>query len=113
MSGRALVVSYLGRAFAVAWDADEHLTRFIEDWGGSLDGIDFETTATDHAPLSDGVWIGELRAIDDGPGDWSGSREYRLQFHNERGATPEQWTAHCHGEWPWEPVPSNSEEPKR
>ncbi len=102
--GRALVVFAHGEGIAVVWDGNDHVQEWVSDAGADHgDGFKFEQV--DHPPLIDGVWIGELKMIDDGPSDWSEQhRECVLSFINARPATKEEWKAHLDEEWPWEPM---------
>lgn len=105
-----LVVFQYGKGFVIckggATEGDEEadaVDRFIDDAGGSGTSGDFslEAAGVDHADLADGVWMGQLRLVDDGPGDYPGTREYALQLHDERRCTPEEWAAFLAGDWPW------------
>jgi hypothetical protein len=60
------------------------------------EGIDFD------AGLPDGVYVGTLSLVDDGPGDWPGSREFCARLDDVRLATADEWKAHLAGQWPWE-----------
>lgn len=101
MTGDALVVVYSGRAIAVCWNGTDDFRSSASDWGVSGDTFDFEDCSIDHAPLEDGVYIGKLRFVDDGPGDWPGSREAIIQFHDERPATKAEWVSYAQNEYPW------------
>lgn len=84
-------------------DEAEAVERFIDDAGGSGTSGDFslEAAGVDHADLTDGVWMGRLRLVDDGPGDEPGTRECALELYDERPCTLEEWTAFLDGDFPW------------
>lgn len=50
-----------------------------------------------------GVWIWEGGYVDDGPGDWPGTREYRLEG-TFREPTKEEWDNIENDEIPWDPA---------
>ena len=107
MGGRALVVVHHGLPLAVCWDGDEGVRQYLDDVVGHPDTFPFGAAGVDYDELTDGLWIGELRIADNGPGDWPGSRECILKFCKERYATPDEWQAHLSGEWPWETLPNS------
>lgn len=102
--GRALVVVAYKLAFALVWDGDEGVVETLNNEGiHQGEGGSFETI--DHGPLEDGVYIGELAWVVDGPSDWpGGGNEYSLAFVKARLATAEEWQHHLNNEWPWEPM---------
>ncbi len=102
--GRALVCFAHGMGFILAWDGDEGVIETLNNEGintgegGSLETIDHET-------LPDGIYVGELDWVNEGPSDWpGGGDEYALSFVKARLATAEEWQHHLDGEWPWEPM---------
>ena len=99
---RALVVFAHGRGLVLCYSGDEHVRQFISDSGGSNDTFDTETCGVDFENPGDGVFIVDMKLVDDGPGDWPGSREVAIQFSNARKATKEEWSNHCDDLWPWE-----------
>jgi hypothetical protein len=88
----ALVMMVHQTAHALLVDADEAIEMFIADACGY---------AFDDVIADDGLWVCSLTLVDDGPGDWPGSRECRLQVTPERLATPDEWAAFRRDEWPW------------
>jgi hypothetical protein len=80
---------------------DGAVEDFIHDMVGP-DDFDLEKAGADYAPHADGVYVGTLKLVDDGPGDWPGSREVALQLCDTHLATEEEWRAYRDGEWPWE-----------
>jgi hypothetical protein len=55
----------------------------------------------DHEPQPDGIYIAELVFVDEGPGDWPGSRETSIGVRNWRLATAAEWEEYVEGNWPW------------
>jgi hypothetical protein len=101
--GLALVVIIHGAGLVLCWDGPAYFKEFVSDArGGGNDSFTFD--CIDHEMIEDGLFIVELVLIDDGPGDWPGSRESCLHARNFRQATPEEWKAHLVGDWPWEPL---------
>lgn len=102
--GLALVVVVHGETFALCYDGPANIVDHIRECfrGGDIFAFN-DCNDWDHEAPSDGVFVVELRLIDDGPGDAPGSRECALQAKNFRVVTATEWTAHCGGEWPWEP----------
>jgi hypothetical protein len=105
-TGKALVVVAYGKAWVAAWQAGEHLYEVVTGQGGSKDGFAPEDEGFDMgpAPDGDGVYVCDLGWVDDGPGDWPGSREVLPSIATWRRATFEEWARHLKNEWPWEPV---------
>jgi hypothetical protein len=100
-SGLALVVVAHGRGSAICWDAHFRIKEFVSDgWGG---GETFNLDAVDHEPVEDGVFIAEMVLVDDGPGDYPGTRETALQLRNFRRVSEAEWGAFLAGDWPWKP----------
>jgi len=100
---RVLVVFAYGAGLALACE-DGVALDFIRETGSgaSIDGFVLDTGGVDYEPQADGVYIGVLSLVDDGPGDWPGSRECAPTLRDVRPATAAEWTAHLSGEWPWE-----------
>jgi hypothetical protein len=99
---RVLVVMAHGNGLCLVCEPGLVLDHLHENGSGaSEDGFAFAGHGVDHEPLPDGVYVGELVFIDDGPGDWPGSREVAVSLRKTRLATVEEWTAHLNGEWPW------------
>jgi hypothetical protein len=101
--GRALVVAAYGLAYVLVWQGCDAIVEYIADCAGAGIAEPFAAAkaSLDHAPLTDGVWIADLKMIDDGEGDWPGTREYALSLVAPRLATNEEWAAHLADEWPW------------
>ncbi len=99
---RALVVFAHGRGLVLCYSGDEHVKQFVSDAGGSSDTFDTENCGVDFKDPGDGVFIVDMDLVDDGPGDWPGSREVAIQFSNARKATKDEWNMVNDGDWPWE-----------
>ena len=100
--GRALVVVAYSDPYALVWSAGEYLRDTIIEAGGHTDGFALKNASFDHAMVEDGLFIAELSMVDDGPGDWPGTREFLLSVTSFRTATAEEWAHHCDGDWPWD-----------
>lgn len=102
--GKAIVLFAHGRGYAICAQlvGGDDVTAFASDYGVNEDGFDFEACGIDHAKHTDGIWVGDLSVVDDGEGDWPGSRECAVQFSNAHPATAEEWRDHCEGLWPWD-----------
>ena len=101
---RVLFVIAHGMALALACEDGEMLKYLQENGNGaSSDGFSFDDESVDYdTTLAQGVYIGTLKLVDEGPGDWPGTREYAPQLSESRLATEDEWRAHLRGEWPWE-----------
>jgi hypothetical protein len=101
-TGKALVVVAHGKPWVLAWQVGTHLYELMT---GHKDGFAPEDEGFDMGPVpeGDGVYVCELGWVDDGPGDWPGSREVLPSLVSWRKATPEEWGHHLKNEWPWEP----------
>lgn len=100
---RALVVQYMGRPLAVLYSANSWMCELITGLGADSDSFDVEEMNLESdLPDEDGVYVVDLVGVDDGPGDWPGSRETTVALRHPRAATKEEWAAHCRGEWPWD-----------
>ena len=100
---RVLVVFAYGAGLVLACEDGVALDFIRENGSGaSIDGFVLDKESVDHGPQADGVYIGVLSLVDDGPGDWPGSRECAPALRDVRPATEAEWTAHLSGEWPWE-----------
>ncbi len=100
-SNKALVIVCHGAAYVVLHDLSTEIEELLIADGGKTDGFALGDTSIDHAEMPPGVWTVSVRVIDDGPGDWPGSRESAIQFYDERLATAEEWQGFCAGELPW------------
>lgn len=106
MNNLALVMFAYGKGYILTWVAEEYIAQYISDCGGSVDGFDLDyVTCTYTDPKCDGLMVANLSLVDDGPGDYSGTRECILQLDNWRPATEKEWTDFREGNWPWEPPP--------
>ena len=104
-TGKALVIVAHGKVLVLAWQAGESLYEVMTGQGGSKDGFAPEDEGFDMAaPGDDGVYVCDLGWVDDGPGDWPGSREVLPSIKTWRLATEKEWSRHLKNEWPWEPV---------
>lgn len=56
---------------------------------------------TNKAIIENGIWTCTLSIVDDGPGDWPGSREGKLQIAPISITSPSEWKSFREGEWPW------------
>lgn len=100
--GRAVVVFAHGVGYALSYDGCEAVKDCISEAGGGFDSFDLDVIGADYeAPDGFNICIASLRLIDDGPGDWPGSREVCLQLFDIRPATADEWAAYRRGEWPW------------
>jgi hypothetical protein len=97
---RALVAFAFQQGFVLLHQLFGGVREYIEDTCGTSETFDLD--AADFAPQPDGMYIGELRLIDDGPGDWPGSREVCLSLQEVRPITKDEWEAFRDGDWPWE-----------
>ncbi len=100
---RVLVVMMHGEGLCLCCEPGLVLD-YLHEGGGSAseDGFVLEDHGVDHAELPDGIYVGELSLIDDGPGDYPGTREVCPALSGVRLATVEEWKAHLRGEWPWD-----------
>jgi hypothetical protein len=75
--------------------------------GASEDGFVLSKEGIDVGldPDVPGVYFGVLGLVDDGPGDYPGTREFAVSLSEVRDVTAEEWKAHLAGEWPWEVEP--------
>lgn len=98
--GKALVTVRYGRGYALLFQGGYALKQLLDDVGCT--GESFPIDALDYNTPDDGIYICDVKIVDDGPGDWPGSREAIPQLLNFRLATPEEWLAFIDGDWPWE-----------
>jgi len=103
-TGKALVVVAHGKPWVLAWQAGEALYEVMSGQGAGKDGFAPEDEGFDMgpAPSGDGVYVCVLGWVDDGPGDWPGSREVLPSIKEWRLATAEEWAHHLKNEWPWQ-----------
>jgi hypothetical protein len=104
-TGKALVIVAHGKALVLAWQAGDSLYEAMRQ-GGIKESFAPEDEGFDMgpAPSGDGIYVCDLGWVDDGPGDWPGSREVLPSIQAWRQATAEEWGRHLKNEWPWEPV---------
>jgi hypothetical protein len=104
-TGRAMLVAAHGHALVLCYAAPYWLEQLVVDSGGrssaSIEPFELDE-AFDHGDVPNGVSIAEITMVDDGPGDWPGSRETIASFKVLRPATAEEWRSHLTDEWPWE-----------
>ncbi len=101
---RALVIVYEGATLGAAYSADNSMRELMIGCGAMSDCFDLQAMNIESdVPKEDGVYVSDIVAVDDGPGDWPGSRETIPALKGTRKATKEEWLAHCRGEWPWVP----------
>lgn len=99
----AIVVVHGGVARAVCCDLSEAMLEYL---GTTVDDEN-QAFSPHEAPIDwnvpgDGVWTMRARMVDDGPGDWPGSREVIVQLYGARPTTKEEWLAFCERkEPPW------------
>jgi hypothetical protein len=96
----------------------EGVTALLDQQGGDI-AWEAENIGTDGVlkevgdPPAPGVWVWSGGLVDDGPGDWPGSREHRLDGE-WRSATAEELRRFRDGEWVWDnppqPLPEESKE---
>lgn len=100
---RALVVQYGGHPFAVVYSANSWMRELLTGLGAGMETFDVaQMNLESELPPADGVYVCELKEVDDGPGDYPGTRETTVSLRRVRPATAEEWAAHCRGEWPWD-----------
>jgi hypothetical protein len=103
ITGKALVVVAHGKPWVLVWQAGEALYETMSAQGAVKDGFAPEDEGFDMGTSpGDGVYVCDLGWVDDGPGDWPGSREVLPSIKMWRLATPEEWAHHLKNEWPWE-----------
>lgn len=79
---------------------------FVRESGGSMSDETFVLSKNGiglDAPRElSGVFVGELRIVDDGPESWEMPhiRDYSAEVRNIRPVTKEEWRSHMDGEWP-------------
>lgn len=95
---RALVARFFGRTTVLVWcgAAIEHEVSCVGDGADLAESLGVVGDG-------DGLYVWEGDYVDDGPGDWPGSRECRLDGWWRR-ATDEEWARHGRDEWPWDDV---------
>jgi hypothetical protein len=72
--------------------------------GATVDGFPLDSHGVDYdTKLPDGVYMGVMSLVDDGPGDYPGSREVCPSLGDARLATADEWRAFIEGEYPWDP----------
>ncbi len=101
---RVLVVYAHGQALALVCEPGITLDFIHEsDSKANTDGFVLDEAVVDYGIMPDGVYYGVLSLVDDGPGDWPGSREVCPSLSDVRPVTADEWKAHLQGEWPWDP----------
>jgi hypothetical protein len=101
-TSRVLVVFAHGEAMSLVCEPGlplECLKEIGEVRGGGIDA--FNLYGVDYETRQDGVYYGVLHIVDDGPGDWPGSREVTVCLKDVRPTTVGEWASHRRGEWPW------------
>ncbi len=99
---KALVLFAHGRGFALYYEANSPgLSELIQDTGGGLEDFDLEGIGAHCETPADGLYVYDIHVVDDGPGDWPGSREVAVELRDGRPVTVEEWAAHRRGEYPW------------
>lgn len=99
---KALVIVFCNVSYVLMYDVAHEIEEMLLADGGKTDGFALSETNIDHPEMmASGVWTVSVRIVDDGPGDWPGSRESVVQFYDERPATTQEWKAFCDGELPW------------
>lgn len=103
-TSRVLVAFAYGKGMVLACEPGVVLD-YIRENGGDADedGFSLDYEGVDYAPQEPGVYVGVLKVLPAGPGDWPGTQEYMPGLDDVRPATAEEWEAHLRGEWPWEP----------
>jgi len=102
---RALIAVAHGHPLALVWSAEDWISSFINDAGGG-ETFALEDISADYEDSGDGIFTAAIRVVDDGPGDWPGSRECVVQFTDFTHVTADEWAAHCRGDWPWDVPPT-------
>lgn len=101
--GDALVLHFHGQSMLVCYCGPVRVHDVLDSAGRGSANVSFEDAGMEARGLEeDGAYVGKLSVKDDGPGDWPGTRECVLVFHDARRVTAEEWRRHLDGEWPWE-----------
>lgn len=95
-TNQALIVVAHSKVLVLEVDVETGIGEWI-DGMGEADAF-AEVAEWDMLP---GVWVCSVDLVDDGPGDWPGSRECRLDISKVRLPTPEEWSSHLAGEYIW------------
>lgn len=99
-AGKVLVAVGPGDAMVLVADVAPG-AHWLDEFGVREDGFACEENGIDVACGEQGLFIGNLAVVDDGPGDWPGTRECAVVINELRPVTAAEWKAHCRGEWPW------------
>lgn len=78
-----------GATWPLEWFCNEGTREHIEGLG-ELDALN---EATEGREFGDGVFVAFLKFVDDGPGDWPGTREWSLQATKVRPISEKEWRA--------------------
>jgi hypothetical protein len=98
---RALIVFAHGEGDALYYTGDDDVQQFIQDCGGWAESFDTINCGVDFEYPGDGVFVAEMKIVDDGPGDWPGSRESVLQLCDMRPITKDEWRAWLNADIFW------------
>ncbi len=75
---------------------------YLEEMGAGATPFELTASGVDHCQtMAAGAYYGTLILIDDGPGDFPGTREVCASLTDLRPVTAEEWTATVAGDWPW------------
>jgi hypothetical protein len=100
---RALVVFAHGEGMALVVEPGNVLDVLSENGNGATtEGFSLHAESIDHEALADGVYIGKLKLVNAGAGDWPGTCEFGVTFDKARLATKEEWLEHLSGDFPWD-----------
>jgi hypothetical protein len=103
-TSRVLVAFFFGEGLVLCCEKSVVLDFICEGGiGASEDGFTLDGAGVDYKLKPDGLYIGVLRLVDDGAGDYPGTREYMPSLADTRLATKREWRAHLAGDWPWKP----------
>jgi len=101
--GRVLFVVHHGIGQVLCHQLDPSVSEWISDTLGHTNEA-FHMECFGGVPIEEGVYVGELKMVDDGPADGSlGGREAVVDLVAHRLATEDEWKSHVGEEYPWDP----------
>ena len=107
-----MVVFAHGEGLAVFFTANEAIREYIADccWTMVDEGT-YHVDCDHKGRVGDGVFVLDMDwECVSGASSYTGEpAEYAIEFTTCRLATKEEWVAHLHSEWPWEPKADRQE----